>query len=92
MSPVRFLLAHTASRQGEVAINHMFAAKRDRMRYHAIPSVIYTSPEVASVGLSEAEAKDQGIPVKSSSFPLQANGRFLAEYEGKGMCTVVDSC
>ena len=86
-------LAHTASRQGEVAINTMFAdvkdGSTDRMRYHAIPSVIYTSPEVASVGLSEAQAKADGIPVKASSFPMQANGRFLAEYEGKGMCTVV---
>ena len=47
------MLAHTASREGEVAVNNI-AGKPDRMRYNAIPGVVYTNPEVAGVGLTEA--------------------------------------
>ncbi|MBO5976921.1 MAG: dihydrolipoyl dehydrogenase, partial [Bacteroidales bacterium] len=50
------LLAHTASREGEVAINNILG-KNDRMRYDAIPGVVYTNPEVAGVGLTEEQAK-----------------------------------
>jgi dihydrolipoamide dehydrogenase len=85
----RSMLAHTASRMGEVAVNNMFGHK-DIMRYHAIPWVIYTYPEVASVGLSEAMAKEKGLEVKVSKMPLSVNGRFLAENIGKrGLCKVV---
>ena len=84
----KVLLAHTASRQGEVAVNHMLG-KADRMRYHAIPGVVYTSPEVAVVGLTEAAAKEQGIPVKSGKMPMAASGRFLAEHNGKGLAKLV---
>ena len=84
----KVLLAHTASRQGEVAVNHMLG-KADRMRYHAIPGVVYTSPEVAVVGMTEAAAKEQGIPVKSGKMPMAASGRFLAEYNGKGLAKLV---
>jgi len=82
------MLAHTASRQAEVAVNNLFG-EGDRMRYHAIPGVIYTSPEVAAVGLSEAQAKAEGIPVQTATWNLAANGRFLAEHTGKGMLKVV---
>ena len=84
----KVLLAHTASRQGEVAVNHMLG-KADRMRYHAIPGVVYTSPEVAVVGMTEAGAKRRGIPVKSGKMPMAASGRFLAEYNGKGLAKLV---
>ena len=82
------LLAHTASRQAEVVVNNL-SGKSDRMRYHAIPGVVYTSPEVATVGLTEAAAKEQGRAVKAAQWPLQANGRYLAEYDGRGVCKVV---
>ena len=59
------------------------------MRYKAIPGVVYTSPEVAVVGMSEAGAKRRGIPVEVAKWPMQANGRFIAEYDGKGLCKVV---
>ena len=51
----RRLLAHAATREGIVAVNNMFGA-RDRIRYHTIPSVIYTHPEVASVGMDRRRA------------------------------------
>ncbi|MFW5829272.1 MAG: dihydrolipoyl dehydrogenase [Planctomycetota bacterium] len=74
----KVLLAHAASRQGEVAVAHM-AGEPAHMRYAAIPGVIYTAPEVATVGLSQAEAERQGRPVTVAKLPLAASGRFLAE-------------
>jgi dihydrolipoamide dehydrogenase len=83
------MLAHSASRMGEVACRTMFGLS-DRMRYDAVPWVVYTNPEVAAVGLSEAEAKKRGIPVKTAKLPMKVNGRFLAENIGKqGLCKVV---
>ncbi len=84
----KLMLAHVASRQAEVAVNDI-VGKADRMRYHAVPGVIYTSPEVAAVGLTEAQAKVEGIPVITASWNLAANGRFLAEYSGKGVLKAV---
>ena len=90
----RSMLAHAASRMGEVAIADMFGAADNapapRMRWHAIPWVVYTDPEVAGVGLSEAQAKEQGRAVKVAKLDLRANGRFIAENDGvRGMCKVV---
>ncbi len=84
------LLAHSASRMGEVAVNHILG-KPDRMRYGAVPWALYTDPEAAGCGLTEAQAKEQGYNVKSGSMPLRANGRFLAELGKKapGTCKVV---
>ncbi|MFW5747933.1 MAG: dihydrolipoyl dehydrogenase family protein, partial [bacterium] len=83
------LLAHSASRMGDVAAA-VISGDDDRMRYHAIPWVVYTQPEAAGTGLTEAEAEAKGITVKSASLPLRANGRFLAENGNKsGICKVV---
>ncbi|MDI3506013.1 MAG: dihydrolipoamide dehydrogenase, partial [Bacteroidota bacterium] len=54
------LLAHTASREGEVVVNNL-VGRQDRMRYNAIPGVVYTNPEVAGVGETEESAKAKGI-------------------------------
>jgi dihydrolipoamide dehydrogenase len=87
----RSMLAHSASRMGEVAVADMFqAATPQSMRWHAIPWVVYTDPEVAGVGLSEAQAKEQDRAVKVAKLDLRANGRFIAENDGtRGMCKVV---
>jgi dihydrolipoamide dehydrogenase len=90
----RSMLAHAASRMGEVAVADMFggaaAAPPARMRWHAIPWVVYTDPEVAGVGLSEAQAKEQGRAVKVAKLDLRANSRFIAENDGtRGACKVV---
>ncbi|MGQ7869637.1 dihydrolipoyl dehydrogenase [Sunxiuqinia sp. sy24] len=83
------LLAHTASREGEVAINHMLGRK-DVMRYNAIPGVVYTHPEIAGVGLTESAAKAKGIEVDVRQLPMAYAGRFVAENEGKdGFCKVI---
>ena len=83
------MLAHAATREGIVAVNNMFG-KKDRIRYQAIPSVIYTHPEVASVGRTEEELKAQGIEYKKSVVPMAVAGRFLVENEGgTGMVKVL---
>jgi len=76
------LLAHTASREGEVAVNHICGIP-DRMRYDAIPSVVYTNPEISSVGLTEEEAKAKNIKYRITSLPMAYAGRFVAENEGR---------
>jgi dihydrolipoamide dehydrogenase len=83
------LLAHTASREGEVAVNHMLGRK-DIMRYDAIPGVVYTHPEIAGVGLTETAAKEKGIEVEVKKLAMSYAGRFVAENEGKdGFCKVI---
>ena len=85
----KLMLAHTAYREAEVAVNHMLGIK-DEMRYDVIPSVIYTDPEVASVGLSLDAAKEKGINAKEVKLPLSYAGRYLAETEGgKGFIKLV---
>ncbi len=85
----KVMLAHTAYREAEVAVNNMLG-KRDRMRYNVIPSVIYTNPEVASVGETEESAKAKGLKVKTVSIPLTYSGRYIAENtELDGICKIV---
>ena len=78
----RLLLAHSATREGIVAVNNMFD-QPDRMRFGAVPSVIYTHPEVAQVGATEEELKEQGIAYKKAVMPMAIAGRFLVENAGK---------
>ncbi len=77
----RRMLAHAATREGIVAVNNMFG-KKDRVRYHALPAVIYTHPEVAMVGSTEEELKNAGIDYRKSVVPMAVAGRFLIENEG----------
>jgi len=85
----RRMLAHAATREGIAAVNNMFGT-RDRIRYAAIPAVIYTHPEVASVGRTEEELKAAGIEYKKSAVPMGVAGRFLIENEGAtGMVKVL---
>ena len=85
----KLMLAHTAYREAEVAVNHM-VGKSDEMRYDVIPSVIYTDPEVASVGYSADAAKEKGMNVKEVKLPLSYAGRYLAEtHGGKGFIKLV---
>ncbi|MFA6483714.1 MAG: dihydrolipoyl dehydrogenase [Bacteroidales bacterium] len=76
------LLAHTASREGEVAINNICGIA-DRMRYDAIPAIVYTNPEVSCVGLTEEEAKAKNTGYKVRTLPMAYTGRFVVENEGK---------
>lgn len=83
------MLAHTASREGEVVVNNL-TGRRDAMRYNAIPGVVYTNPEVASVGLTEEQAKKEGVDYIIAKLPMTYSGRFVAENEGgSGLCKVL---
>ena len=77
----KLMLAHTAYREAEVAVNHMLG-KKDVMRYTAVPSVIYTNPEVATVGETPESAVQKGIEAKTVSVSMRLSGRYLAETEG----------
>jgi dihydrolipoamide dehydrogenase len=83
------MLAHTAYREAEVAVNNILG-KKDYMRYHANPSVIYTAPEVASVGKTEEECKEKGIAVDIKKLSMMYSGRFVAENDGAdGLCKIL---
>lgn len=83
------LLAHTASREGEVVVNNL-TGRSDRMRYNAIPGVVYTNPEFSGVGLTEESAKAQNIEYRVAKLPMAFAGRFIAENEGgTGLCKVL---
>ncbi len=85
----KVMLAHTAYREAEVAVNNI-TGKKDRMRYNVIPSVIYTNPEVGSVGETEESAKAKGLDVKCVSIPLTYSGRYIAENTDlNGICKIV---
>ena len=68
------MLAHKAEEEGVAAVELM-AGKAGHVNYDAIPNVVYTHPELASVGLTEEQVKEQGIPYKVGKFPFAANGR-----------------
>ena len=83
------MLAHTAYREGEVCINNILGGK-DRVNYAAIPSVIYTNPEVASVGETAETAKAKGLDVEIQTVTLKYSGRYIAENEhGNGVLKVL---
>ena len=83
------MLAHTAYREAEVAVSNILG-KKDAMRYNANPSVIYTQPEIASVGKTEEECKEKGIDYEVSQLSMRYSGRFVAENEGAdGLCKII---
>ena len=85
----KIMLAHTAYRESEVAVNNMLG-KKDIMRYNVVPSVIYTNPEVGSVGETEESAKQKGLDVKVISIPMTYSGRYIAENTVlDGICKLV---
>ena len=84
-----YMLAHTASRESDVALNHILG-KEDKMSYAANPSVVYTNPEISSVGKTEDELKENNIPFKVFKLPMAYSGRFMAENEmGIGLCKII---
>lgn len=83
------LLAHTAVCEAEVAVRHIMG-ESDAMSYRAIPSVVYTNPEVASVGKDEETLRAEGVAYRAIKLPMAYSGRFVAENEGvNGVCKVL---
>jgi dihydrolipoamide dehydrogenase len=77
------LLAHKAEEEGVIAAE-VIAGRNVHMHYEAIPSVVYTWPEVASVGLTEEEVKQSGRQYRAGKFPFSANGRARTMVESAG--------
>ncbi len=83
------MLAHTAYREGEVCINNILG-KKDRINYNSIPAVIYTNPEVASVGETSESVKEKGIDARIETLTLKYSGRYIAENEhGNGILKLI---
>jgi dihydrolipoamide dehydrogenase len=86
------MLAHTAYREAQACVNSMLG-KTDTVNYRSIPSVIYTHPEAAMVGLTKDDAAAQGYDIVEARLPMTYNGRYCAETEGERgiMKAVIDA-
>jgi dihydrolipoamide dehydrogenase len=82
------MLAHKAEEEGIACVENI-AGKSGHVNYDAIPGIIYTNPELAGVGLTEDEAKEQGKNVRIGKFPFRANGRALANEDVEGVVKFV---
>jgi dihydrolipoamide dehydrogenase len=82
------MLAHKASEEG-VFVAEWIAGKQPHLNYLAIPSVVYTWPEVASVGYTEEELQENRIPYKKGKFPYMASGRARASMDTEGFVKVL---
>ena len=83
------MLAHAASYQGEIAVTNALGERRVSADYSAIPACIYTDPEIAYVGQSEAQARANGHDVKVGQFPFSALGRAMLLGETSGLVRVI---
>ncbi|WP_156857999.1 dihydrolipoyl dehydrogenase [Oceanobacillus sp. AG] len=81
-------LAHKASYEGKIAAE-VISGEKSEVDYIGVPAVAFTEPELATVGLSEQEAKDKGFNVKVGKFPFAANGRALALNEADGFLKLI---
>ena len=87
----KIMLAHVAARQAEVMVGRLLKQiPLQRIAYNAIPSVVYTNPEIASVGITEQQAAELNIETEVRQLTMTFSGRFMAENEGEtGLCKLV---
>ncbi len=82
------MLAHKASEEG-ILVAEIIAGQKPHINYNLIPSVVYTFPEIASVGLTEEQLKEKGIAYKIGNFPFSALGRAVASGDTNGLVKVL---
>ncbi|EJO5349035.1 dihydrolipoyl dehydrogenase [Clostridium botulinum] len=82
------MLAHVASDQGIIAVENIMG-KHKKMDYKTVPACVYTKPELASVGLTEEQAKQKGIDYKVGNFPLIYNGKSLIMNDTEGLIKII---
>lgn len=82
------MLAHKAEEEG-IFVAESLAGQKPHVNYHLIPGVVYTWPEVASVGFTEEQLKEEGRPYKTGSFPFRASGRARASMDTDGLVKVI---
>jgi dihydrolipoamide dehydrogenase len=85
----KLMLAHVGSAQGIVCAENIAGAETITLNYEMLPRVTYCHPQVASFGLSEAQAKERGYDYKVGKFPFQANGKALGLGEGSGWVKIL---
>ena len=85
----RMMLAHVASAQGILVADHIAGKPVRQLNMNQIPSCVYASPEISMVGMTEAQARDQGRDVGTGTFSLTGNGRALTMGEAKGFAKLV---
>ena len=83
------LLAHVASFEGTLAAEHISGHNVDLMNYENIPACTYCDPEIASVGLTEIQAKEKGYDIKVGKFPFSALGKALADGDRNGFVKII---
>tara|TARA_B100001093_G_scaffold212610_1_gene204060 strand:+ start:297 stop:1688 length:1392 start_codon:yes stop_codon:yes gene_type:complete len=84
------MLAHKASEEG-VAVAEIISGQAGQVNYNTIPSVIYTAPEVASVGKTEDEIKNEGVKFKVGKFPFTANPRAKIMHDTEGFVKILSN-
>ena len=84
----KMMLAHVATFQGTRALNHI-QGKSDKIKFNLIPAAVFTIPEVASVGLTEAQCDDEELDYKSVKVPFGAVGKAVAMGEPDGFCKLI---
>ena len=82
------MLAHKAEDEG-IAVAEIIAGQAGHVNFQVIPSVVYTDPEVASVGKTENELKEEGIPVKVGKFSFMGNGRAKTVFSNSGFVKII---
>ncbi len=85
----KLLLAHVASTQGIVCVENIANAETVTLDYRMMPRATYCHPQVASFGLTEAQAKEEGYEVKVGRFPFQVNGKALGLGESTGFVKII---
>ena len=85
----KLMLAHVGSAQGMVCAENIAGHETIELNYEMMPRATYCQPQVASFGLTEAQAKERGYEVKIGRFPFQANGKALGLGEGSGWVKIV---
>lgn len=82
-------LAHVASREGMIAVEHIAGLNPEPLDYSLVPKCIYSSPEIASVGWTEQEAKEKGLNLKIGKFPFRAVGKALVYGQSDGFVKLI---
>ncbi len=85
----KLMLAHVGSAQGIVCAEHIAGHETIKLNYEMMPRATYCQPQIASFGITEAQAKERGFEVKIGRFPFQANGKALGLGEGSGWVKLV---
>ena len=84
-----YQLAHVATKEGTIAVEHMFDQNPIMLDYLTVPRCIYTNPEIASIGMTEQDAKAQNINFKKFKVPFKAIGKSVIENNGLGECILI---